>query len=292
MRPLSDEASSGHPQGSDVVSGPPEPHRLRADHGPGSRGTRPVARSTACPAAWPEHRPRGGRPPRRRAPARPRGAALARPATAARRDVTYAELRGGDQPLRQRAARPRRRAGRPGLHACSAGSPSSTSAALGTLKHARVVLPAVLGVRARADPPAARARATRAVLVTTPALYRRKVAPSATRCPSLRHVLSSATTSPTGPRHLGPRRPLAGRVRDRSRSSRPTPEDLALLHFTSGTTGTPEGRGARPRGGRRPPRHRPARRSTCTPTTSSGARPIPAGSRARPTGSSPRSPTA
>ena len=33
------------------------------------------------------------------------------------------------------------------------------------------------------------------------------------------------------------------------------PEDVALLHFTSGTTGTPEGRAARARGRRRPPRH-------------------------------------
>ena len=67
------------------------------------------------------------------------------------------------------------------------------------------------------------------------------------------------------------------------------PEDLALLHFTSGTTGKPEGRHARPRApwSRITPPARLRARSA-SPTTSSGARPIPAGSPARPTASSRR----
>ena len=67
---------------------------------------------------------------------------------------------------------------------------------------------------------------------------------------------------------------------------------MALLHFTSGTTGHAEGRRARARGGRRAPRDRRGSRSTSTPTTSSGARPIRAGSPARRTASSRRSRTA
>ena len=56
-----------------------------------------------------------------------------------------------------------------------------------------------------------------------------------------------------------------------------TADDLALLHFTSGTTGTPKGAVHVHGAVVDALRHRPATRSTCTPTTSSGAQPIPAG---------------
>jgi acetyl-CoA synthetase len=74
------------------------------------------------------------------------------------------------------------------------------------------------------------------VLVTTPALYRRKVAPIRDDVESLEHVilvggdeggLDFATLVDGADRHF---------------DIPPTdPEDMALLHFTSGTTGTPKG---------------------------------------------------
>ncbi|GAA2864905.1 acetate--CoA ligase [Pseudonocardia halophobica] len=76
-----------------------------------------------------------------------------------------------------------------------------------------------------------------AVLVTTPALYRRTVAPIRDALPRLRHVLVvgppgedgcslDALLDAAGPEYrIGPT----------------DPQDPALLHFTSGTTGTPKG---------------------------------------------------
>jgi acetyl-CoA synthetase len=80
------------------------------------------------------------------------------------------------------------------------------------------------------------------VLVTTPALYRRKIVPIRDLLPGLRHVLLAGESDGDAD--------LAGTL-DFSRllgqagehfSIEPTdPEDPALLHFTSGTTGTPKG---------------------------------------------------
>ncbi len=79
-------------------------------------------------------------------------------------------------------------------------------------------------------------------LVTTEALYRRKVAPVRDQLPDLAHVLlvdgSGAALSDDGVHAL-----------DDLLASAPAwpgiaptdPEDVALLHFTSGTTGTPKG---------------------------------------------------
>jgi len=77
-----------------------------------------------------------------------------------------------------------------------------------------------------------------AVLVTTPELYRRKVHSIAGSVPSLRHVLVTGRRAEPGTRALAPA--LADAAPQFG--IEPTrPEDPALLHFTSGTTGTPKG---------------------------------------------------
>jgi acetyl-CoA synthetase len=80
------------------------------------------------------------------------------------------------------------------------------------------------------------------VLVTTEALYRRKVAGIVADLPQLRHVLlageNDARTGVAGTLDLAT---LMAGAQDAYETTHTRAEDPALLHFTSGTTGTPKG---------------------------------------------------
>jgi acetyl-CoA synthetase len=80
------------------------------------------------------------------------------------------------------------------------------------------------------------------VLVTTPTLYKRKIAPQRSALPGLKHVLLVGTPEEVraNPGTLDFNELM--RAEDDHFEIPPTdPEDLALLHFTSGTTGRPKG---------------------------------------------------
>ena len=113
-------------------------------------------------------------------------------------------------------------------------------AALGTLKRGAVFCP--LFSAFGPEPIAQRLELGDArVLVTTPRLYTRKVAALRERLPGLRHVLVACGPGedpPAGTLDLAALLAAA----DPQRPVEPTrPEDWALLHFTSGTTGRPKG---------------------------------------------------
>jgi len=77
------------------------------------------------------------------------------------------------------------------------------------------------------------------LLVTTEALYRRKVEAVRARVPSLQHVIVSGEGgTPAGTLGYAALMASAG---DTPPAVRTGASDLALLHFTSGTTGTPKG---------------------------------------------------
>ncbi|MGZ9189892.1 MAG: acetate--CoA ligase, partial [Nitrospira sp.] len=113
--------------------------------------------------------------------------------------------------------------------------------ALGTLKHRAIFCPLFSAF----GPEPIRARLTigqAKVLVTTESLYQRKVAAIRQSLPHLEHILLIGDKEqPTAqPGTLDYHRLL----RDASDQYRIQPtdaEDIALLHFTSGTTGTPKG---------------------------------------------------
>lgn len=114
-------------------------------------------------------------------------------------------------------------------------------AVLGALKHRCVVSP--LFSAFGPEPIATRIGIGEgSVLVTTASLYRKKIAPIRERLPSLRHVLvvPDEEGEPIPGGTIDAVAALAGA--SPGYEIGPTdPQDLALLHFTSGTTGRPKG---------------------------------------------------
>lgn len=115
--------------------------------------------------------------------------------------------------------------------------PELYAAALGTLKAGLVFTP--LFSAFGPEPIRTRMEIGRAnVLVTTAPIYRRKIAKWRGEIPTLRLVLIVGDDAPDGCVALGP----AMREADAEFETVATkPEDPALIHFTSGTTGKPKG---------------------------------------------------
>jgi acetyl-CoA synthetase len=118
--------------------------------------------------------------------------------------------------------------------------PALYIAALGALKNGNVLSPlfSVFGpepIRTRIE------RGDGRALVTTRQLYEKKVAPWRDQVPGLKHVFlidADEETQLAGTIGLGAAIKAAS---DRFDIVRTQPDDVALLHFTSGTTGRPKG---------------------------------------------------
>jgi len=157
-----------------------------------------------------------------------------------RRDLTYRELAAASARFANLLAELGVERGER-VFVLSGRLPELYIAALGALKHGAVFSP----LFAAFGPEPLETRLSLGdgrVLVTTPRLYTRKVAQLRERLPGLRHVLLIAEgeepTAIPGTIDLGERLAAAA---DSYTIGATDPEDMALLHFTSGTTGKPKG---------------------------------------------------
>ena len=112
-------------------------------------------------------------------------------------------------------------------------------AAFGTLKNGNVFSPLFSAF----GPEPIKARMTignAKALITSEAFYRRKIEPWRRELPSLQHVFLAECSSslPTGTVDLAA---ALAQAPDSFETVWTSPEDMALLHFTSGTTGRPKG---------------------------------------------------
>jgi acetyl-CoA synthetase len=156
-----------------------------------------------------------------------------------RRDITYDELARQSNRFANVLAQLRVHPG-DRVFALAGRTPELVIAALGSLKARCVFTPlfAAFGpepIRARVEIGQPR------VLVTTQSFYRRKIAAIRTALTSLEHVI--LIPDETGPLPTGAHdfHELMARAADHYTIPPTAPDDPALLHFTSGTTGTPKG---------------------------------------------------
>jgi acetyl-CoA synthetase len=119
--------------------------------------------------------------------------------------------------------------------------PALYQAVLGTLKNGSVYCPLFSAF----GPEPIRARMAigeAAVLLTTAALYRRKVVPLRESLPGLRHVLLvDGDAGEFGDETVHDLAALMAAADAAFETVATSPDDMALLHFTSGTTGKPKG---------------------------------------------------
>jgi len=156
----------------------------------------------------------------------------------AARDITYAELAMDSARFANVLDALRVKAGET-VFALLPRIPELYISALGTLKHRSIFCPlfSAFGpepLRERLE------RGNAAVLVTTEALYRRKVVEIRGMLPALRHVLVVAEQGLAAQQGEDYRALLAA-APDEYAIAPTDPDEPALLHFTSGTTGRPKG---------------------------------------------------
>ncbi len=162
-------------------------------------------------------------------------------------DITYAKL---SRQTNRFADAMQRRGFAPGTGVATLAGriPDLYVAALGTMKAHGIFTP--LFSAFGPDPIAQRVNLGRIkILVTTPLLYRRKVAPILDRLPHLELVLvCGSNEDASGVNHTAANRlqvmsfgAFLTEGRDTFESGPTDPETPALLHFTSGTTGQPKG---------------------------------------------------